>query len=92
MKSRESVPLEGRLGHPYYSPRARLHTEKGSPDRVVMSPREREASKLGLQASMSGPVISACSGVVVIMVLLPHHGMAWRDATVPTMTVLLAWW
>ena len=57
-----------------------------------MSPREGETSKLGSQASLFCPGVNAHSGVVVVMVLLPRHGMAWRDATVPAVTALLTWW
>ena len=65
--------------------------ERGSPDRVVVSPREGEASKLGLQASTSCPSVSACFGMVIVVVLLPRRGVAWRDTIVPIMTALLAW-
>jgi hypothetical protein len=58
-----------------------------------MSPREGEACKLGSQASLSYLGVSACLGMVFIGVSLPHRGMACHDATVPTMTTLLArWW
>jgi hypothetical protein len=59
---------------------------------VVVSPKEGKTSKLGLQACLSCPGVSAHSGMVFIVVLLPCRGMAWHDATVPVMTVLLAWW
>jgi hypothetical protein len=33
------------------------------------------------------------SGIVVIKVICPHHGMAWRDAIVSIVMALLAqWW
>ena len=42
MKSRDSIPLEGRPGHPYIESRGQVtYREIGSPDRVViMSLRE----------------------------------------------------
>jgi hypothetical protein len=67
--------------------------ESGSPNQVVMSLREEEASKLGLQVSPSCPSVSACSGMVVVVVFIPHHGKAWHDATVSVvMTMLARWW
>jgi hypothetical protein len=66
--------------------------ESGSPNQVVMSLREEEASKLGLQASPSCLSVSACSGMVVIVVFIPHRGKASHDATVSVVMTLLARW
>ena len=68
-----------------------LHIERGSPDRVVVSLREGETSKLGLQGRLSCPGVSARPGMVVVVVLLPRHDMVWRDATVLVVTAMLAW-
>jgi hypothetical protein len=51
-----------------------LHEERGVLLRVVMSPREGEASKLGLQASLSCLGVSARPGMVFVLVSLPRHG------------------
>ena len=64
---------------------------RGSPDRVVVSLREGETSKLGLQVRLSCPGVSAHPGMVIVVVLLPCHGMAWRDATVLVITAMFAW-
>jgi hypothetical protein len=65
MKSRESLPLEGRPGHPYIEFGGQVtYRERGSPDRMVVSLREGEANKLGLQASLSCPSISAYPDMV----------------------------
>jgi hypothetical protein len=53
--------------------------------------REGEISELGLQASLSYPGIMARSGLVIIVILFAHRGLAWRDATVPAAVALLAW-
>ena len=90
MKSRESVPLDGSCGRPYIEPRARSHSERGSPNRVVMSLREGETSKLCLQGRPSCLGVSAHSNVVAIMVMCPHHGMGWHGAIVSAMMALLA--
>ena len=67
MKSREFVPLEGRPGHPYIESGGQVtYRERGSLDRVVVS----------LQGRSSCPGVSARSGTVVVMVLLPCRGMA----------------
>jgi hypothetical protein len=48
MKSRESIPLEGRPGRPYIEfgefGGQVIYRERGSPDRVVVSLREGETS------------------------------------------------
>ena len=67
-----------------------LHIERGSPDRVVVSLREGETSKLGLQGRLSCPGVSAHPGTVVVVVLLPRPGMSWRDATVLVVKTMLA--
>jgi hypothetical protein len=64
----------------------------GSLDRVVVSLREGETSKLGLQERPSCLGVSARLGVVVFMVLFPRCSIAWHDATLPVVTALLAWW
>jgi hypothetical protein len=64
-------------GHPYIEFGGQvIYRERGSPDRVVMSLREGEASKLGLQASLSCPGISTGPGMVVVVVLPPRRSMA----------------
>jgi hypothetical protein len=91
MKSREFIPLEGRPDHPYIEFGGQVtYRERGSPDRVVVSPRKGEACKLGLQASPSCHGVITCPGMVIVMVLLPCCGVAWRDAIVPIVTTLLA--
>jgi hypothetical protein len=57
-----------------------------------VSLREVEASKHGLQGSLSCPGISARSDVVVVMVFLLGRGIACHNATVLVMTALLARW
>jgi len=60
---------------------------------VVVSLREGEASKFGLQASLSFPSVSAHPGMVVLVVLPPCHSLAWHDPTVSVVMALLArWW
>jgi hypothetical protein len=54
-----------------------------------VSSREGEASILGLQASPSGLGVFARSSVVIAVVLLPCHDMAWRDAIVLVVMALL---
>jgi hypothetical protein len=87
-------PLEGRPSRPYIEFGGQVtYRENGSPDRVVVSLREGETSKLGLQASPYCPIIIARSGMVIIIVLLPRRNVAWHDAIVSVMTALLArWW
>jgi hypothetical protein len=78
MKSRESVPLEGRPDHPYTESGGQVTYREGFSQpsgREPEAPWEEEAIKLGLQASPSCPDVSARSGMVIVMVLLPHHGM-----------------
>jgi hypothetical protein len=96
MKSRESVPLEGRPDRPYTESGGQVTYREGFSQpsgRKPEAPREGEASKLGLRASPSCPGVSARSGMVIVMVLLPCHGMVWNDATVPVVAARLArWW
>jgi hypothetical protein len=69
-----------------------LHIEKGSPDRMVVSPREGEASILGLQASMSCPGVIARSGIGHHRGLSPPSRCGVADVAVPVVTALSAWW
>jgi hypothetical protein len=61
-----------------------MYKEEGSPDRGVVSLREGP-SLLGLQAMWSCEVHQ---GVVVVMVLCPHHCKVWRGGTVPVVVAL----
>jgi hypothetical protein len=88
--------LEGKLDRPYTESEGQVTYREGFSQpsgREPEVPREGEASKLGLQASPSCPGISACSSMVIVMVLLPHRGVVWHDATVPVVAAVLArWW
>jgi hypothetical protein len=94
MKSREFVPLDGRLGRPFIESGGHVtYGERGSSNRVVVSPRKGQASKLSLQASPSCPDVIAHPGMVFVVVLIQCRGVACHDATMPVMTALLAqWW
>ena len=81
MESQDFIPLKGGLAALIKSSGARLHMERWVlPTRVVDSPREGEASKLGWQAILSCPGIVVHSGMAAVVVSLPMlwHGMAWR--------------
>jgi hypothetical protein len=64
-----------------------MYKEGGSPDRGAVSQREGPI-QLGLQATQS---CGTRLGVVVVMVLHPHHGKLWHGATVLAVATLLAW-
>jgi hypothetical protein len=55
-------------------------------------PEGGKTSKLGLHGRPSCLGVSARLGMVVVMVLCPHRGMPWHDATMLAVTTLLAWW
>ena len=93
MKSSEFVPLDGRPGRPCIESGGQVIDRVGFSRPSGHEPKGGETSKLGLQGRSSFPSISACSGVVVVIVLFPRRGMALRDSIVPVVTSLLArWW
>ena len=92
MKSWETVPLDGSPSHPYIESKGQVTDRDGFSRLSGREPEGGETSKLGLQGRPPCLGVSARPGVVVVMVLCPHRGVVWRDATVPVMTALLVRW
>jgi hypothetical protein len=92
MKSRESIPLDGRLGHPYIEFGGQVsYKERGFPDRVVVSLREGELVSL---ACKEGRLVLVSTHVLVWLLSRSwSHITAWHGVMpVSVVMALLAWW